>query len=305
MKSVLHRRYGIWILFSFLLAVWQCYYINWTQAFKIMHSLHIASADKESHRPTIATGLKESDRTDGILKVTGDTGSNKDIVPVELEHYELMTQYEREALTSSEQVPYKPYKKILFWNEAYGNKNYGVGIGADALKKAGCPVWQCETSDNRTAVEEYDALIFHLRSWTKDDLPKVRSPNQRYVFWSIESAGFRFVNTYLMRDFFNWTMTYRWDSDIVNSYGWFVPTTSNNSSSDSNPSLHPSLDELKHIWANNQSKINYAEGKSKMAAWFVSNCNLDGSNRRELVNFNGKNIFMCYLTYAYICNFLR
>jgi hypothetical protein len=240
-----------------------------------MHNFQVAGAEKESQ--TIASRSKESDQTD--INLQEDTGSNKDTVPVELEHYELMAQYEQEALSSPEHVP---YKKILFWNEAYGNKNYGVGIGPDVLKKAGCPVWQCETSDNRTGAEEYDAVIFHLRSWTKDDLPKVRSPTQRYVFWSIESAGFRFVNTHLMTDFFNWTMTYRWDSDIINSYGWFEPTTENG------PSLHPSLNELKQIWSNNQSKINYAEGKSKMAAWFVSNCQLDGSNRKELVNLNRK-----------------
>ena len=149
------------------------------------------------------------------------------------------------------------------------------------MKEAGCPVWQCETTDNRTNVEDADAVLFHLRSWDRNDLPQLRKPNQRYVFWSIESAGWRFVNTNLMTDFFNWTMTYRWDSDIVNSYGWFAPTNNINSSA---PTLHPNIEELKQIWADNKTQINYAAGKTKIAAWFVSNCNLEQSNRRELVN---------------------
>lgn len=159
--------------------------------------------------------------------------------------------------------------------QAYGSKNYGVGFGSDALRKAGCPVWQCETSDDRRDVDEYDAVLFHLRSWTEIDLPQNRSSHQRYVFWSIESAAWRFVNTDPMANFFNWTMTYRWDSDIVNPYGHITPT--------GNVPLHPSADQMKHYLASQDKTVNYAEGKTKMAAWFVSNC-ASHSGRMEMVN---------------------
>jgi alpha-1,3-fucosyltransferase len=148
-----------------------------------------------------------------------------------------------------------------------------VGIGKDALRKSGCPVWQCETSDDRHNVEEYDAIVFHLRSWTQKDLPQRRSPQQRYVFWSIESAAWRFVDTKPMTNYFNWTMTYRWDSDLVSPYGYIKPT--------GNVPLHPSHEQMKD-YLTSRSVVNYAEGKTKMAAWFVSNC-ASKSRRMELV----------------------
>lgn len=167
-------------------------------------------------------------------------------------------------------------KKILFWNEAYGSKNYEIGIGSDVFQKAGCPTWQCETTDIRDNVEQFDAIVFHLRSWTRNDLPTKRSPHQRYVFWSMESPAWRYVNTDLMGGFFNWTMTYRWDSDVVRPYGWIEPTGS--------VPLHPDEATLKQLIKSPATR-NYAEGKTKMVAWFVSNC----------VSFSGRGEFVEHL----------
>ncbi|KAK4022252.1 hypothetical protein OUZ56_007731 [Daphnia magna] len=185
------------------------------------------------------------------------------------EYYELMERYAQDVLPDTD----APFKRILFWNEAYGNKEYGVGHGRNALRESGCPVWQCETSDNRTNVQEYDAVVFHLRSWTQNDLPDKRSPHQRYVFWSIESAAWRFIDTNLMKNFFNWTMTYRWDSDIVSPYGYIKPS--------GGVPLHPTHEQMKNFLSS-PSPINYAEGKTKIAAWFVSNC-ASQSRRNEMV----------------------
>lgn len=158
--------------------------------------------------------------------------------------------------------------------QAYGSKDYGVGLGPDALRKSGCPVWQCETSDDRRGAEDYDAVVFHLRSWRKDDLPARRLPHQRYVFWSIESAAWRYVDTNMMKNFFNWTMTYRWDSDMVAPYGYVKPL--------GDVPLHPSSEQMKEHLANVDTTVNYANGKTKMAAWFVSNC-ASHSKRNEMV----------------------
>jgi hypothetical protein len=79
---------------------------------------------------------------------------------VQMEPYEIMNRYrESNDLTK--------YKKILFWNEAYGGKTYDIGIGSDVFLRAGCPVWKCTTTDNRTTFkpEELDAVVFHQRSW--------------------------------------------------------------------------------------------------------------------------------------------
>jgi hypothetical protein len=160
--------------------------------------------------------------------------------------------------------------KIKFKKE----KNYGVGLGRDALRQWGCPVWQCETSDNRTDVQNYDAIVFHLRTWNQKDLPKRRSPHQRYVFFSLESPAWAAYRVARMANFFNWTMTYRWDSDMIHPYGYIAPT--------GNVPLHPTPNQMK-FYLSKPTRVNYAKGKTKMAAWFVSNCQAVVSSRNEMI----------------------
>lgn len=171
-------------------------------------------------------------------------------------------------------VPYglndgKRYKKILYWNSAISlplgskNNNFGLGVGRDRFKSAGCPVWQCETSEDRSNLLQYDAVIFNQKTFNVSDLPTVRSPHQRYIFFSHESPAhpnpIQTENETFaaMAGFFNWTMTYRLDSDIVHPYGWFQPI---NSSGSSQNDMKEQLD------------VNYAAGKTKMAAFFATNC---------------------------------
>lgn len=68
-------------------------------------------------------------------------------------------------------------------------------------------------------------------------------------------------------------MTYRWDSDMVIPYGYIQPNGS--------VPLHPT-DAQMNYYLSIPSVINYAEGKTKMAAWFVSNC-ASQSRRTEMV----------------------
>ena len=107
-------------------------------------------------------------------------------------------------------------------------------MGADRFKKAGCPVWQCEVYDYQSntshiPVEDFDAVVFHDPTWyDRSKIPSKRSPNQRYVWWNQEAPGlYSYVKEWnQVAGFFNWTMTYRWDSDIVHPYGWFRPIAS-------------------------------------------------------------------------------
>lgn len=69
-------------------------------------------------------------------------------------------------------------------------------------------------------------------------------------------------------------MTYRWDADLVAPYGWIQPT--------GNIPLHPSDDQMNVYLSNPTASVNYAKGKTKMAAWLVSNCNAK-SSRQEMV----------------------
>jgi len=72
----------------------------------------------------------------------------------------------------------------------------------------------------------------------------------------------------LAKNFINWTITHRWDSDIVHPYGWITP--------------YDAFELMEQATAPS-AVVNYAEGKSKLIAWFVSNCN-DQSGRMEYVD---------------------
>ena len=74
-------------------------------------------------------------------------------------------------------------------------------------------------------------------------------------------------------------MSYRWDSDIVSPYGYVKPV--------GRVPLHPTKRQMKEYLSG--SKVNYANGKTKMAAWFVSNCH-SRSSRNEMVKELQKHI---------------
>lgn len=122
-----------------------------------------------------------------------------------------------------------------------------------------------------------DVVIFSAQRMNWSDLPVIRLPHQRFVFYEMESPA----NTDpqpLLQDrirfgFFNWTMTYRLDSDIVNrdSYGVIIPWRR------TLPSMFPTP-RGNHATATGTKFI--GSSKKKLVAWFVSNCVT--ASRREV-----------------------
>lgn len=180
-------------------------------------------------------------------------------------------------------------KKILFWNPDYdGGRHHAIGLGQDVFRKANCPIWQCETYDRQMTnlsipYEEFDALVFFEPNWKYDNRPERRLPQQRYVYWTLESPVWQTHRKEwkMLKGFFNWTMTYRWDSDIVHPYGWFLPT---------NPAvvpMRPSATQLQELFDKVPKKqfiYNFTKDKKKLIAWFVSNCQ-SNSGRNEFVTY--------------------
>merc|ERR1712178_615898 len=78
----------------------------------------------------------------------------------------------------------------------------------------------------------------------------------------MESAQYLYTDINTMNKFFNWTMTYRRDSDFYKPYGRIVKIKD-----------HPVGEELKaYIKQFGRENKHLARGKSKQAAWFVSHC---------------------------------
>ena len=84
-------------------------------------------------------------------------------------------------------------KHILYWNSAYGSRQYGFCCGRDPFLSHGCPINDCTATDNRSAlmdVAAFDAILFHLRNLNENDLPDRRGPKQRYIMFMLESPAY-------------------------------------------------------------------------------------------------------------------
>lgn len=114
----------------------------------------------------------------------------------------------------------KNIKYILYWNEMPEDVSYFGKSSKEGLEIfTGCEKYRdCFLTSNRNlmAVEEFSAILFYIPT-LKYDPPDIRKDDQRYVFVSDEAPkrdGGEFSARYAEEGFFNWTMTYRSDSDI-------------------------------------------------------------------------------------------
>ena len=117
-------------------------------------------------------------------------------------------------------------KRILFYTPFWRSKDYRFGLGQYPFKKYGCPVSECRIYNKKNAlnsITEFDALVFHTANH-KSFIPfsEIRSPHQRFIMFELESPRFWKYDFTLYDFFFNWTMTYRSDSDVPVPYGWVL-----------------------------------------------------------------------------------
>ncbi|CAH2245881.1 glycoprotein 3-alpha-L-fucosyltransferase A [Pararge aegeria] len=153
------------------------------------------------------------------------------------------------TLPKDEEVP---VKKILLAN---GLGTWGVAGGRTEFIRNKCPVDACTlTADAREAANA-DAILYkdhHIPFNVK------RPPNQIWILYYLECPYHTASLRPTSLDVFNWTATYRRDSDIVAPYEKWV--------------YHDTL------FTEKEPERNYAANKTKKVAWFVSNCH--ARNRR-------------------------
>ncbi|EFX78568.1 hypothetical protein DAPPUDRAFT_25935, partial [Daphnia pulex] len=121
----------------------------------------------------------------------------------------------------------------------------------------------CVFTTDMSLINQSDVIVLHFD--TLEDFPLNRQPHQRYVFYHFESpenTASDFMDDPRFRyGYFNWTMTYRRDSDIFlrDYYGSLVAKTSFN-----NNTLVSRY--------NYENKNDDDLGKTKMITWFVGHC---------------------------------
>ncbi|KAL1416358.1 hypothetical protein MTO96_028081 [Rhipicephalus appendiculatus] len=155
----------------------------------------------------------------------------------------------------------EPLPRILLWTPYFGSWYKGLNdarIGEVLVENC---TSKCMVTNEVCHLEDSDAVVFHVYDMKIKNLPPKRYDWQKWVFYFMESPPHTyfmdFNYTYYM---FNWTMTYRRDSDIYIPYGRVIPR---------HPNSTNSKGRLEALW----------KSKKKTAVWAVSNCFTDG--RRE------------------------
>ena len=121
-----------------------------------------------------------------------------------------------------------------------------------------CPIQECSIMSNEMP-HLADVLLISEMSYYNflEYLPKPH--HQLWIAQHWESAMHDRINTWLLRQHINWTVSYRRDSTVAVSYSKYAHTMQDKSS---------------------EQIVDYSAGKTKHVAWLVSNCNAK-NNRLE------------------------
>lgn len=178
--------------------------------------------------------------------------------------------------------------------------DYSFPVGAEVFNANGCEVNECSITYN---IAEADALIFQNADVIKVP-PTWRRMDQVWIAYLLESPphtfDLRYERAHRGKHEFNWTATYRSDSDLVTPYSKFVPY-------ENEWFRHRLLRQDRKWRANNRDAITLEfeshapvqhkrliANKSGKVAWFASNCNAANKRlqyARELAHYIQVDIF--------------
>ena len=127
--------------------------------------------------------------------------------------------YTRYLLDSkSEKNKLNNTKYILLYHKFARFSNKEIQILGDAIFR-NCPVSNCFNTNNKKLmpIEKFDAIIINYRflNFKKFSLNK-RSPHQRYIIFNLEPP--QNIKKEVYDGFYNWSMTYKFDSDFGSPY---------------------------------------------------------------------------------------
>ncbi|XP_014681842.1 PREDICTED: glycoprotein 3-alpha-L-fucosyltransferase A-like [Priapulus caudatus] len=139
-----------------------------------------------------------------------------------------------------------------------GLKYWNVAAGRHVFQEQKCRVDTCRVTDSRHDAGDPAAVLFRNHYSAHAMTAFRRTPSQVWIWYQLECP---YHSQWLgkMSGVFNWTATYRHDSDIVAPYERYQPY-------DARVLTLP-------------LRRNFAANKTKKVAWFVSNC---GSRNNRL-----------------------
>lgn len=164
-------------------------------------------------------------------------------------------------------------KFILKYTDAF--LHYASSLYRNGQKPfidSNCTYYNCYLTTHRNLLNDFrdfDAILFDVEnSW--DGPIVLREPYQRFVFMASESAARFPLCDSFYDDFYNLSWTYRLDSDI--QWGYF--NINDKEGNFVGPKINMTwVHPMKPTPLNVKKELG---GKTKAAAWFVSNCDAGG-----------------------------
>lgn len=168
----------------------------------------------------------------------------------------------------------KELKYILLWTSPKAVPFVYMGHGQDGFIQRKCPYTNCYVTGDRNYlndIRDFDVVAFCGPAVVRipySNLPQKRSPHQKYVFASIESSDYYPICNENLNGFFNWTWTYRLESEA--RWGYIVVRDIKDKIIGPNKIMHwIKLEDMDPVSEELKEQL---KSKSKAAAWFVSNC---------------------------------
>lgn len=159
---------------------------------------------------------------------------------------------------------------VLTWTDHGRDPFRFWARGRHSFAIMNCPFQNCYLTDKREYFldpTDYDVILFNSVNVDGRDLPLARSDNQIYMFVSTESEANYPIPEHF-NYFFNYTWTYKLNSDIV--YPYFV--VRNRRGEVIAPKTRVHWMNPKNMKPIEQFILDKLQNKSIAAAWFISNC---------------------------------
>ncbi|XP_059047145.1 alpha-(1,3)-fucosyltransferase C-like [Achroia grisella] len=185
------------------------------------------------------------------------------------------------ATEKTTKIEERNMKYILQWTTPTNVPFVYMGIGQQGFIDRKCSYTNCIVTANRTYlgdVKKFDVIAFagpEVVRTPLNNLPHERSPEQKFVFTNIESSHYYPVCSNKFDGYFNWTWTFRLDSEA--RWGYIIVRDADNNIIGPNKIMHwIKFEDMDPVSEEIKTQL---KTKTKTAAWFVSNCY--SKSRRE------------------------
>ena len=150
-----------------------------------------------------------------------------------------------------------------------GNFNFENWLaGQEQFVRDQCPITNCWMTNDQSQARQADALLISEFHDSNRHLYLPKPLRQVWIAQHWESPLHNRIDPKAVRGLINWTASYRHDSTVVFRYGKMVAS--------GGPPAAAAAAAVTSV----EGSINYAAGKTKLVAWFVSNCNAGNQRMR-------------------------